>query len=286
MRWWDGLVATEGRSSGGWADDHNARRYNAYARRYPMYRQTSRILVTLARLPGSSVVLDLACGTGVTTEEVLAALGPEGRVIGVDRSAAMLGIAAAAIADPRVTWIQALAETVDRTLRSHVDAVVCNSAIWQTNFAATFAAVGSVLAAGGRFAFNWPAVFLDRGTASGSSDGQSSLTGVMRAIAAQEYGWTLPDISTPVRARPRPSSEFICGCLSAAGFDVELVEQHTYEDSAESRRAWLSIPIFTQHHLPGLPYEDRLRVLEKACERLGPAENVVEEWLAFAAIAT
>jgi SAM-dependent methyltransferase len=280
------VAANEGSSSDGWADDDNARHYDSYARQYPMYRQTSRTLVALARLSGSSVVLDLACGTGITAEAVLAALGPEGRVIGVDKSAAMLGIAAAAIADPRVTWIRALAENVDQYLHGQADAVVCNSAIWQTDFAATSAAVGSVLAAGGRFAFNWPSGFLDQGEDSGPSDDQLSLTSVMRAVAAEEYGWTLPDSGPPVRSRPRLSRESICRCLSDAGFEVELVEELTYEDSAESRRAWLSVPIFTQHNLPGLPYQDRLRVLDKAYERLGPAEDVAERWLAFAAIAT
>ena len=279
-------MASEESSSRGWADDDNARRYDAYARQYPMYRQTSRVLVALAQLSPSSAVLDLACGTGVTTEEVLAALGPAGRVTGLDKSAARLGIAAATIVDPRVAWIQAAAESVDQHLHGQVDAATCNSAIWQTDLAATSAAVRGVLVAGGRFVFNWPAVFLDEGDDSGPVDDLPSLTGVMRAIAAQEYGWAPPDTGTPVRTRPLLSRAAICRCLSNAGFDVELVEQLTYADSAESRHAWLSVPIFTQNRLPGLPYQDRLRVLDMAYERLGPGESIAEQWLAFVAIAT
>ena len=100
---------------------------------------------------------------GTTTGEVLAALGPEGRVIGVDKSAAMLAMAAGCIADPRVTWIHAQAENLDQHVAELVDAVVCNSAIWQTDLASTAAAVRKVIAIGGRFVFNVGASFLEQG---------------------------------------------------------------------------------------------------------------------------
>lgn len=50
-----------------WGYDDNPRRYDAYAREYPGYRETSRDLIELA-LPSAAAgvadatVLDLACG--------------------------------------------------------------------------------------------------------------------------------------------------------------------------------------------------------------------------------
>src|SRR5260370_40502375 len=82
-----------------WGEDDNPRHYDAYARDYPSYRETSRDLIALA-LPSAdagaadAAVLDLACGTGATSREILAVLGPDGRVTGVDKSAAMLKVAA------------------------------------------------------------------------------------------------------------------------------------------------------------------------------------------------
>jgi hypothetical protein len=38
----------------------------------------------------------------------------------------------------------------------------------------------------------------------------------------------------------------------------------THEDPVDSQRAWISIPIFTKDQLPGLPYEIRLQLLDKA----------------------
>jgi hypothetical protein len=87
----------------------------------------------------------------------LAVLGPGGRVTGVDKSAAMLKVASTFIRDPRATLIQARAESVDQHVTGPVDAVLCNSAIWQTDVAATATAVRAAMKAGRRFAFNVPA---------------------------------------------------------------------------------------------------------------------------------
>jgi hypothetical protein len=66
----------------------------------------------------------------------------------------MLAVAARAIAGPRITWVQCRAGNVDRHVTGPVDAVVCNSAIWQADLAATAAAVRNLLVTGGRFVFN------------------------------------------------------------------------------------------------------------------------------------
>jgi SAM-dependent methyltransferase len=245
-----------------------------------MYRQTSRDLVMLARLSRNAMVLDLACGTGATTVEILSMLGPEGKVVGVDRSPAMLTVAARRIPDRRVEWVEAAAENVDHHVAELVDAVVCNSAIWQTDLAATVAAVRNVLAAGGRFVFNVGAGFLDqRDDPNDLGDG----LGVMRAIAALDYGWQPPGSRAPLHGRPRLTRESICRCLGGAGFEMERVEEFSYEQSAEAERAWLSVPIFTKSYLPGLPYDDRMRVLDKTYDRLGPGKAGISRWVAFVA---
>jgi SAM-dependent methyltransferase len=270
-----------------WGENDNPRRYDAYAREYPGYRETSRDLIALA-LPSAdagvadATVLDLACGTGATTREILAVLGPDGRVTGVDKSAAMLGVATSSTTDPRVTWIQARAESVDQHVTEPVDALICNSAIWQTDFAATAMAVRAVMKAGGRFAFNVPVDFLGDGDSHRSRERYPSLLSEMRAIAERDYGWA-PDDGAPGRVRQRLTQESICRSLAAAGFDVEQVTEVSHQDSADSQRAWLSIPVFTRDRLGGLPYEDRMRVLDKAYERLGPGQTERAQWAVFVA---
>ncbi len=270
-----------------WGEDDNPRRYDAYARQYPGYRETSRDLIALA-LPSAdagvadATVLDLACGTGATTREILAVLGPGGRVTGVDQSAAMLGVAASSTTDPRATWIQARAESVDQHVTEPVDALICNSAIWQTDFAATAMAVRAVMKAGGRFAFNVPVGFLGDADSRRSGERYPSVLSEMRAIAERDYDWA-PDDGAPGRARQRLTQESICRSLAAAGFDVEQVTEVSHQDSADSQRAWLSIPVFTRDRLGGLPYGDRMRILDKAYERLGPGQTERAQWVVFVA---
>jgi SAM-dependent methyltransferase len=267
-----------------WGSDDNARRYDAFARRFPMYAQLSRDLIALARPPGDATVLDLACGTGITTEAILAGLGPAGRVIGVDKSAAMLAVAAEVITDPRVAWIQAAAEDIGQHVTEHVDAVVCNSAIWQTDIAATAAAVRAVIAAGSRFVFNVGDGFFDDIDDPNFSADEDSPVSVMTAIAAQDYGWTMP------AGRPRGaplSRASLYDDLARAGLEVEQVEEFVYEESAASVRAWLSVPVFTEQYLPGLAYEHRMRVLDKALDRLDDSDEPQESrWFAFVARAS
>lgn len=198
----------------------------------------------------------------------------------------MLAVAARGIADPRITWIQARAENIDRCVTVPVDAAVCNSAIWQTDLAATAAAVRSLLVTGGRFVFNVGAGFLGQQQDPNFPDGRSSPVSIMRDIAAQDYGWRPPEPATAPGGRPRPTRESICRCLDVAGFDVERITEFTYHSDAGAERAWLSVPVFTKHYLPGLPYHDRMRVLAKAYDRLGTDRTEPSRWVAFAARAS
>lgn len=77
----------------GWDDPHNAEWYDDFARKHDLYRDTSHDLVELAALTDVNLVIDLACGTGVTTEAILERVGAGTEVVGIDGSEAMLDIA-------------------------------------------------------------------------------------------------------------------------------------------------------------------------------------------------
>jgi demethylmenaquinone methyltransferase/2-methoxy-6-polyprenyl-1,4-benzoquinol methylase len=71
-----------------------ARRYNVVSRLYPVplypqQGQRRRAIQALRLRPGATVV-DLACGTGQNFPMVEQAIGPEGRIVGVDLTDAML----------------------------------------------------------------------------------------------------------------------------------------------------------------------------------------------------
>lgn len=68
----------------------NARRYDLLMRPFAGVRR--RAIEQLALTPGMRV-LELGCGTGTSFTALLAAVGPEGSVVGVDLSRAMLKVA-------------------------------------------------------------------------------------------------------------------------------------------------------------------------------------------------
>jgi len=76
-----------------------------------------------AGLTSDETVLDIGCGTGLSTGAILSALSPQGRILAVDLSAKMLLRAAAKHADPRCAYLQGTVQrlplpsaTVDRAL--------------------------------------------------------------------------------------------------------------------------------------------------------------------------
>ncbi len=255
-----------------------------------MYRDTSRDLVTRAAPASDAVVVDLACGTGATTTQILAALGPGGAVVGVDGSPAMLGEAAAAISDPRVRWVLARAETFDQHLAEPADVIVCNSAIWQTDFGRTAQAARHALRAGGRFVFNIGDEFLrsdsvspDISFVSPDISSAPSLLTVMRDLAEKDFGWTPPDAAGG--RRRRLSADEVIAELSRAGFGEVRTEWLEYPASAQARHAWLTVPVFTDSRLPGLSYAARMDLLARARKRLGPGDQSVSRWLTVSAAA-
>jgi trans-aconitate 2-methyltransferase len=76
----------------------DAGRYHGLAQ---PHRQWGAQILDRLPLAGDETVLDLGCGTGRVTEQLLERLGPDAHVIGVDGSAAMVAEAARRLGDDR-----------------------------------------------------------------------------------------------------------------------------------------------------------------------------------------
>lgn len=272
-----------------WNDAVNARAYADFARRYPMYRVTSAHLVGLAGLAPDAKVVDLACGTGVSVEAVLDSLGTRGAVFAVDGSAAMLAEARCRITDGRVTWVRERAENLagNPVLRvpSGMDAVLCNSAFWQTDMPAAAAAAHSVLRVGGRLVFNVGARMLAGRRVSSSGN---ALIARMREIAIAEHDWYAASVPRAARRANGPLSEAaVRGLLTEAGFAVDEVRELRYAQTLEERYAWLTIPVFAERlqRLFGVSYEECMVLLASAYRDVAVShpEPVTATWIAFAA---
>lgn len=135
-----------------------ARRYDVVSRLYPVpgypqWSQRVRTVQALGLRPGDTVV-DIACGTGLNFSLVEQAIGPEGRIVGVDLTDAMLARAEERIEASgwsNVGLVQADAAAFD--FPAGVDAILSTYALTQVPDCEAVVAHGAAaLSSGGRFA--------------------------------------------------------------------------------------------------------------------------------------
>jgi len=146
-----------------WNEPDQVDAYASFGARSRLYEDTSRELVERAGIGGAQRVGDLGSGSGTTTSAVLARLGPEGRVFGVDPSERQIERARASVTDPRASFQVGTAEQlVYEALGSGpLACIVCNSALWLSpDIKRDLGRIRGALAPEGLFAFSIPAAFL------------------------------------------------------------------------------------------------------------------------------
>lgn len=247
-----------------------------------MYRDTSRDVVAAAGVQPGATVLDLCCGTGVTTEALLEVVGPDGRIVAVDGSAAMLVEAQRRVADPRVEFNHSPAENIAGVVPDAVDAVVCNSAIWQTDIEQVITAMERVLRPGGSVAFNVGRRFLIMPfTAEELAPRSPGLSELALAIAILDHDFMPPMVGRGGGGQPLTPGR-IEEMLKGAGLVPGEPRVVQYPMPAQQMRAWLSIPVFSQQ-TPGRGYAEKMKILDAAYERLKSKAAESSRWLIFSA---
>jgi ubiquinone/menaquinone biosynthesis C-methylase UbiE len=266
-----------------WDDTRTAELYDEFTRNFPMYDDTSRDLVELADVAQAATIVDLACGTGATTRRVLASAQTDASIVALDGSRSMLDVAARDITDDRVTFVHADAAALGEHA-SDVDAIVCNSAIWQTDMAAVFKAAARVLRPGGRFAFNIGRQFMILPfTEEELSKSKPSLWDYALAIAVLDHDFVQP----PRGGRGRLlSREAVEGALTEAGLSLDVFEIRAYEATVQQDAAWLRVPVFADNILYGMPHEQQVAVIDKAYDRVDKSGVSTTRWACFVATAS
>jgi len=273
-----------------WDTPGNAERYAAYAATHPLYRETSRALIDAVHLRPGDAVVDLCCGTGATTEELLRS-SADVSVFALDYAASQIAIARDRIDATGVTFVHGPAERVHELVAVPCDAVICNAAVWQLAPAAV-RAVAAVLRPGGSFAFNLPAAFASETVARLTADDpemaraarrqEGSIERAMLDEARERHGYD------PARTARAGGAGFVEGrflsALGDAGLRALRSSLLSVRITPEAAFDWYSIPVFRSNVLPRMSADDSERVLIAAYEKWRPtAHDTLAVWANFVA---
>ncbi len=254
--------------------------------RHAFFKNVNRWMVQRVINPSRKVIVDLGCGPGAVTREILDQLGEEkeAKVIGIDPSPSALERARAAISSRVAEFVQGSAELLSR-LVSHADAVLFLNAIHLVKDKAhVLAEVRKVLNAKGALAFN--STFFNGAYVEGT--GGFWRRWVVRSVQAlREKGIDVQHCHADKAAAMQwlTPDEYAALCTEA-GLRPTTVELVRVEMTRESLQDIGRFSLFIEGALPGVPLEQGSWALQQGLDRTMEelkVSSVPRNWLEFVA---
>jgi len=240
-----------------------------------MYKKTSQYLVKIANINKYMTIVDLACGTGVTTIEILKKAGTSGKIIGIDSSKEMLDIAKKKIKQKNVYFIQSPAEEIDQAIKGKVDLVLCNSAFWQMNMNRTLQSIKRILKNNGKFIFNIGSQFY-KFPKNPRASRDVLFFSIMKEIAAELYG-----LKPKKRKLKLLDFETINKILKNNSFEIDSYKILEFRQTAKDTYEFFKIPVMTGWVFPNLNYSERMMILDKAYKKVDKSKKFTSKWIYF-----
>ena len=263
---------------GPWQAEEQASYYERFCATHDLYERLSEALVALADLAPHHKVVDLGCGTGITSQAILKKLGPEGKLLAIDPAPRMVSAAKAKVNDARVRFDTGTARRMLQ-LGGPVDRVISNSAIWlDQNILVPPKASEIILEEGGRLCFSIPAEYLGHHAHWTQNIGRKVARTLehARVSALGEHEGGKPLI-TPPHQEYLGSVERMSDILLELGY--KEVDAHLFKHSwpLGAYIDWIAQPVSLQHFCPG-DTASQARFLKTLKKELNAAEVFETHW--------
>jgi trans-aconitate methyltransferase len=261
-------------------DGQSSMLYAAYCDKHDTYSVTSAHLVELVAdsVASPTRVVDLACGTGVTSLAVRSRFGNGVEIIGVDRAEHMLDIARTNPLLWDVKFVHAKAELISDHVEPYIDAILCNSAFWLMNMPAVLRHAWSLLSPGGVFAFSCPGYLLrERGNHALLSEMPALMLSFAEKASSSSFtpstGWVGSDYSLSEAALERMAD--------AAGFALSRRKSLVVLETNQATYDAMQIPAILERYFPAISPHKRLEVLESLFKKLEPQDHNMVTWYSY-----
>ncbi|MFF4159251.1 class I SAM-dependent methyltransferase [Streptomyces sp. NPDC001678] len=237
----------------------------AALRRDPEYAELNRALLDLVPAGSAPAVLDVGCGDGAVSEQLLLR-DPAMALTGVDPDPALLDAARARLGD-RARFAEGDASSVSHLFPPDVfDVVVLANCVHLVpDLTEALDAIGRVLAGGGRLVFN--SAFYSGAESPSDLPRYAELVGTARDTARKRG---LPPARS-VAGRPpglRRTAEDYQAALAAAGFTDVVTDERAFTLGPRFLTALCSTPMFATAALPGVARHTAAELLTETLREL------------------
>ncbi|MGX8904554.1 class I SAM-dependent methyltransferase [Streptomyces netropsis] len=236
----------------------------AALRRDPEYAELNRALLDLVPVGSGPAVLDLGCGDGAVSEQLLLR-DPAMSLVGTDPEPDLLHAARARLGD-RARFVEGDASSVSRLFppATFDTVVLANCVHLVPDLDEALAAIGQVLTGGGRLVFN--SAFYAGAETAADLPLYADLVGTARGVA-RTRGLALARSAAGRPSGLRRSVGDYQAALAAGGFTDVVTTERAFTLGPRFLAALCSTPMFATAALPGIDRHTAAELLTETMEK-------------------
>ncbi|MHB8205027.1 MAG: class I SAM-dependent methyltransferase [Desulfomonilaceae bacterium] len=233
-------------------------KYETFEQKHGFFSALNAALIDTLDIHGNPRILDIGCGTGASSRQILSAI-PGSKVWGLDNSPAMLEIARKNNpASLRLKFIEGDAADIRNFVKERMDVVIYSASIFLIpDYKASLNQAWELLELGGKLGLTYMVgIFENSGENAFVSADHQARTNVSQKKPVEFDSLTL-FVENLFSGAKVQTKDFIC--------DIEML------------RAFFSIPAMSAGLYPSLVYEDRLKMLKTLFSHLS-CDNLSFRW--------